>query len=220
MLVDHRGIGMTSLRTRGRLVHRLRKSGIRNSQVLDVILNTPRHIFIDEALASRAYDDTSLPIGYGQTISQPYIVARMTEILFETGSCSKVLEIGTGSGYQSAVLAQLVEQVFSVERIGALQSKARQRMRDLKLYNVRFKHYDGHMGWKEHAPYDAIIVTAAPNEIPRELLAQMANGGRLIAPVGRDGKQQLNLVTRTDNGYECALIEEVSFVPLLTGSRK
>ncbi len=217
---DHRGIGMTSLRTRERLIARLRESGIRNGQVLDVMLNTPRHIFIDEALASRAYDDTSLPIGFGQTISQPYIVARMTEILLETGACDKVLEIGTGSGYQSAVLAQLVDQVLSVERIGALQAKARQRMRDLKLHNVRLKHYDGHMGWKEHAPYDAIIVTAAPNEIPGELLAQMAEGGRLIAPVGIDGKQQLNLVTRASNGYECMHIEEVSFVPLLTGSRK
>ncbi|MFC1747677.1 protein-L-isoaspartate(D-aspartate) O-methyltransferase [Pseudomonadota bacterium] len=219
MTSSHRGIGMTSQRTRERLVSRLRDSGIKNSQVLDVILNTPRHIFIDEALASRAYDDTSLPIGFGQTISQPYIVARMTEILLETGPCDKVLEIGTGSGYQASVLAQLVEQVFSVERIGALQTKARKRMRDLKLYNVRMKHYDGHMGWKEHALYDAIIVTAAPNEIPQELLAQMAEGGRLICPVGPNGKQQLNLVTRTAKGYECAVIEEVSFVPLLTGSR-
>ncbi len=217
--IDHRGIGMTSQRTRERLVNRLREQGIHNPQVLDVILNTPRHIFIDEALGSRAYDDTSLPIGFGQTISQPYIVARMTEILLESGPCDKVLEIGTGSGYQASVLAQLVEQVFSVERIGALQTKARQRIRELKLRNVRFKHFDGHMGWKEHAPYDAIIVTAAPPEIPAELLNQMAEGGRLIAPVGPNGKQQLHLVTRTAKGYACDVIEEVSFVPLLTGSR-
>ncbi len=219
MAADLLGIGMTSQRTRERLVNRLREQGIQNTHVLDVIRNTPRHIFIDEALASRAYDDTSLPIGFGQTISQPYIVARMTEILLETGLCNRVLEIGTGSGYQAAVLAQLVEKVFSVERIGALQTKARRRLRELKLHNVRFKHYDGHMGWKEHAPYDAIIVTAAPNEIPQELLSQMTEGSRLIAPVGPNGKQQLHLVTLTDKGFECEVIEEVSFVPLLTGSR-
>lgn len=210
---------MTSQRTRERLVSRLRDAGIRNQQILDVMLNTPRHIFVDEALASRAYDDTALPIGFGQTISQPYIVARMTEILLESGPCGNVLEIGTGSGYQAAVLAQLVEQLFSVERIGALLNRARQRMRELKLYNVRLKHYDGHMGWKEHGPYDAIIVTAAPTEIPAELLAQLAEGGRLIAPVGPNGKQLLNLVTRTARGLERSVIEEVSFVPLLPGNR-
>lgn len=213
-----RGIGMTSQRTRERLINRLREAGISNRQILDVILNTPRHIFVDEALASRAYDDTALPIGFGQTISQPYIVARMTQILLESGPTQKVLEIGTGSGYQAAVLAQLVEQVFSVERIGALLNRARQRMRELKLYNVRLKHYDGHMGWKEHAPYDAIIVTAAPTEIPMELLTQLTEGGRLIVPVGPNGKQELNLVTRTKKGFERLMVEEVSFVPLLPGN--
>jgi len=216
---QYRGIGMTSQRTRERLISRLRDAGIRNQQILDVILNTPRHIFVDEALASRAYDDTALPIGFGQTISQPYIVARMTEILLGSGPCNKVLEIGTGSGYQAAVLAQLVEHVFSIERIGALLNRARQRMRELKLYNVRLKHNDGHMGWKEHGPYDAIILTAAPTEIPQELLVQLTEGGRLIAPVGPNGKQQLNLVTRTAKGMERVVIEEVSFVPLLPGSR-
>ena len=214
-----RGIGMTSQRTRERLISRLSDAGISNRAVLDVMLNTPRHIFVDEALASRAYDDTALPIGFGQTISQPYIVARMTQLLLESGPTGKVLEIGTGSGYQAAVLAQLVEQVFSIERIGALLNRARQRMRELKLYNVRLKHYDGHMGWKEHVPYDAIIVTAAPSEIPEGLLAQLSEGGRLIAPVGVNGKQQLNMMTRTSTGFDRAVIEEVSFVPLLPGSR-
>lgn len=214
-----RGIGMTSQRTRERLITRLSDAGISSRAVLDVILNTPRHIFVDEALASRAYDDTALPIGFGQTISQPYIVARMTQLLLESGPANKVLEIGTGSGYQAAVLAQLVEHVFSIERIGALLNRARQRMRELKLYNVRLKHYDGHMGWKEHGPFDAIIVTAAPSKIPEGLLAQLAEGGRLIAPVGVNGKQQLNMVTRTPTGFDRDVIEEVSFVPLLPGSR-
>ncbi len=209
---------MTSQRTRERLITRLSDAGISNRAVLDVIRNTPRHIFVDEALASRAYDDTSLPIGFGQTISQPYIVARMTQLLLESGPTDKVLEIGTGSGYQAAILAQLVEQVFSIERIGALLNRARQRMRELKLYNVRLKHYDGHSGWKEHGPFDAIIVTAAPTEIPEVLLAQLAEGGRLIVPVGASGKQQLNLVTRTEKGLERVVIEEVSFVPLLSGN--
>ncbi len=213
-----RGIGMTSQRTRERLISRLSDAGISNRAVLEVIRNTPRHIFVDEALASRAYDDTALPIGFGQTISQPYIVARMTQLLLESGPTDKVLEIGTGSGYQAAILAQLVEQVFSIERIGALLNRARQRMRELKLYNVRLKHYDGHTGWKEHGPYDAIIVTAAPTEIPEVLLAQLAEGGRLIVPVGASGKQQLNLVTRTAKGLERVVIEEVSFVPLLSGN--
>jgi len=219
MVGSHNGIGMTSQRTRERLVKRLRESGIRNKKVLEVILKTPRHIFVDEALGSRAYDDTALPIGFGQTISQPYIVARMSEILLESGPCEKVLEIGTGSGYQAAVLAQLAEHVYSVERINALLTRARKRMRELHLYNVRMKHFDGHMGWKENAPYDAIILTAAPEEIPEELLSQLKPGGRLIAPVGPNGKQQLHLIMHTDKGYECSIIEGVSFVPLLPGNR-
>lgn len=210
---------MTSQRTRERLIKRLREAGIHNKKVLDVMLSTPRHIFVDEALASRAYEDTALPIGFSQTISQPYIVARMTETLLETGPCHNVLEVGTGSGYQAAVLAQLFDHVFSVERISALLSKARQRIRELHFYNVRLKHFDGHMGWKENGPYDAIIVTAAPAELPRELLAQLNEGGRLIAPVGPDGQQQLNLITKTAKGFEQEILEDVSFVPLLSGNR-
>lgn len=215
----HRGIGMTSQRTRERLIARLQEQGIRNPKVLDVFRNTPRHIFVDEALASRSYDDTALPIGFGQTISQPYIVARMTEIAIETGPCKKVLEIGTGSGYQAAILAQVAEQVFSVERIGELSQRARQRFRELKLHNIRLKHVDGQTGWQEYAPYDVIVLTAAPLEIPTVLLEQLAVGGRLIAPVGQSGKQELVLVTRTEEGFRRMPIEEVEFVPLLSGNR-
>ncbi len=215
----HIGIGMTSKRTRDRLVQRLRDQGVRHERVLDTLRDLPRHIFVDEALASRAYDDTALPIGFGQTISQPYIVARMTEILLETGACDKVLEVGTGSGYQTAVLAKLMGDVYSVERIGALSNRARQRMRELKLYNVRLKHVDGTMGWPEFAPFDVIIVTAAPNSVPQELLAQLKVGGRLIIPVGPAGSQQLTLITHTEEGYEQKVFEAVSFVPLLPGSR-
>lgn len=212
----HRGIGMTSQRTRERLIERLRESGVRNTAVLETIRNTPRHIFVDEALASRAYEDTALPIGYGQTLSQPYVVARMTEALLE-GEPRRVLEIGAGSGYQTAVLAQLVEQVYAVERIAALVTRARERMRELRLYNVHWRHHDGGCGWPRHAPYDAILVAAAPPEVPQALLEQLAEGGRVVLPVGCGRKQNLIRVTRTPNGYEQETLEEVSFVPLVGG---
>ena len=216
---DLQGIGMTSQRTRERLVSRLRERGIRNESVLSVIRNTPRHIFVDEALASRSYDDTALPIGFGQTISQPYIVARMTELMINTGPCRKVLEIGTGSGYQAAVLGQLVEEVYSVERISGLLAKARKRLRDLQLHNVKVKGADGHMGWPAKGPFDAIILTAAPNDIPSELYQQLALDGRLIAPVGDKGEQDLVLITRTEAGFDKVVLEKVSFVPLVPGAK-
>jgi protein-L-isoaspartate(D-aspartate) O-methyltransferase len=173
MSVELRGIGMTSQRTRDRLVVRLREAGIQDERVLEVMRQTPRHLFMDEALASRAYEDSSLPIGFGQTISQPYIVARMTEVLLKDASPGRVLEVGTGSGYQTSVLAQLVPEVYTVERIAGLQEQARQRLaRQLKLTNIRYKHSDGNWGWKQHAPYDGILVTAAPEEVPPELLNQ------------------------------------------------
>ncbi len=212
-----RGIGMTSQRTRDRLVKRLEDEGISNREVLDVIRNTPRHIFVDEALASRSYEDTALPIGYGQTISQPYIVARMTEAIVEMGAPKNVLEVGTGSGYQTAVIAQLADNVFSVERIKPLLYAARKRFQELNLRNITVKHSDGSWGWPENAPYDAIIVTAAPIEIPQSLLDQLGIGGRLVAPIGPKGDQQLVLITRTETEFQRKILNQVSFVPLLGG---
>jgi len=220
MIQSLQGIGMTSLRTRERMIKRLMEQGIRNNKVLDVMRNTPRHIFMDEALASRAYEDTSLPIGYNQTISQPYIVAKMTELLLApSGQLSKVLEIGTGCGYQTAILAQLVDHVHSVERIGPLQKKAKDRLWDLKLKNVSYLHSDGGWGWLDHAPYDGILVAAAPLEIPEMLLQQMAVGGVMIIPVGKDGNQLLHRITRTESGYEVEKLEPVVFVPFLSGRK-
>jgi protein-L-isoaspartate(D-aspartate) O-methyltransferase len=216
-LLDLTGIGMTSLRTRERLVSRLTERGIRDERVLDVMRNTPRHIFLDEALAHKAYEDTALPIGFSQTLSQPYIVAKMTELLIEHGRPKKVLEIGTGSGYQCAVLAQVADEVFSVERIRPLQQKARQRMRLLKLHNVRFKHADGGFGWPENGPYDAILSAAAPESVPDDLTHQLAVGGRLLMPVGDYETQQLIMIERTEDGFEQQVIEAVRFVPLLAG---
>jgi protein-L-isoaspartate(D-aspartate) O-methyltransferase len=207
---------MTSQRTRERLVQRLRDQGIVNTAVLDVLRNTPRHMFVDEALAQRAYEDSSLPIGYSQTISQPWIVARMTELLLELGAVDKVLEIGTGSGYQTAVLAQLVGQVYSVERIKPLQNQARQRLRALRLKNVHLRHADGGMGWETEAPFEGIIATAAPEVIPPELIKQLGVGGRLIIPVGVD-TQYLQVVTRTTGGFETTTHDPVRFVPLRSG---
>lgn len=207
---------MTSQRTRERLVQRLREQGIERTDVLEVIRNTPRHMFVDEALAQRAYEDSSLPIGYSQTLSQPWVVARMTELLLATGPVGRVLEIGTGSGYQTAVLAQLVGQVCSVERIKPLQDKARRRLRELRLKNVQLKHADGGIGWETEAPFDGIIATAAPETIPPDLLAQLGEGGRLIIPVGVD-TQYLTVVTRTASGLETETFDEVRFVPLRSG---
>lgn len=207
---------MTSQRTRERLVQRLCEQGITNTAVLDVIRNTPRHMFVDEALAQRAYEDSSLPIGYSQTISQPWIVARMTELLLETGPVDKVLEVGTGSGYQTAVLAQLVGHVYSVERIKPLQNQARARLRALRLKNVSLQHADGGMGWAEQAPFAGIVATAAPEEIPPELLQQLAVDGRLIIPVGVD-VQFLQVIMRTATGFETTVYDQVRFVPLRSG---
>ncbi|MSS76065.1 MAG: protein-L-isoaspartate(D-aspartate) O-methyltransferase [Methyloglobulus sp.] len=211
------GIGMTSQRTRNRMVTRLIEQGIRRNKVLDVMRNTPRHIFVDEALASRAYEDTALPIGHNQTISQPYIVARMTELLLKAGHLSKVLEIGTGCGYQTAILAQLADHVYSVERILPLQRKAKGYLWDMKIKNVSFTHNDGGWGWPEYAPFDGILVSAAPLEIPETLLQQMAMGGVMVIPVGESGRQVLQRVLRTEKGYEVEEYESVSFVPFLSG---
>jgi protein-L-isoaspartate(D-aspartate) O-methyltransferase len=214
---DIRGIGMTSARTRDRLVQRLRDHGIKSNTVLEQIRNVPRHLFVDEALASRAYEDTALPIGLGQTISQPYVVARMTEALLDGFEGKKVLEIGTGCGYQTAILAPLVKQIFTVERIRELQQKAKQHLRDLDIYNVQFRPGDGWEGWAKYAPYDGILVAAAAPELPEKLLEQLAPGGRLIMPVGPSGRQDLLMITRMDDHYEQVSLGAVSFVPLVKG---
>lgn len=216
----HRGIGMTSMRTRNRLVDRLKDEGIKSQAVLEVVRNTPRHIFVEEALASRAYEDTALPIGLGQTISQPYIVARMTELLLEDGPLKSVLEVGTGSGYQTAILAQMVGRVYSVERIGPLLEQARSRMREMGLNNTRLKLSDGGMGMPEYAPYDGIMVTAAPAGIPLALVDQLQEGGRMVLPVGPDREQVLVKVTKTADGYEKEMLEQVVFVPMLGGVQR
>lgn len=215
--LQHRGIGMTSDRTRKRLIKRLREKGIRDSNVLNAMRTIPRHIFVDEALASRAYEDTALPIGRGQTISQPYIVARMTELLLESGPLDTVLEIGTGSGYQTALLSRLVRRVYSVERIESLQRLARLRFQELGLRNIRLHHADGSMGLPEYGPFDGILVTAAPEGIPRALVDQLKPGGRMVLPIGQEQAQILVRVTRTTEGYERELLERVVFVPLLGG---
>jgi len=212
------GIGMTSARTRDRLVQRLREQGIANLAVLDRIRNVPRHIFVDEALGSRAYEDTALPIGFGQTISQPYIVARMTEALLDGGPVDKVLEVGTGCGYQTAVLAPLVTQLYTIERIEPLLARARERLKELGIRNVRFRHGDGTLGWKAHAPFDGILVAAAPLTVPEPLLRQLKVGGRLIVPLGPEGEQQLVRLTRREQRVERELLGPVAFVPLLAGT--
>ena len=214
-----RGIGMTSQRTRDRLINRLREQGIKSEAVLDVMRQTPRHIFIDEALSHRAYEDTALPIGYNQTISQPFIVARMTETLLEAGPLKRVLEVGTGSGYQTSILAPLVGELYSVERIRPLQEKARNRLKLLGLNNTHLKHTDGGMGWPAKAPFDGILAACAPEEVPEELKQQLAVGGRLIIPVGGSENQELKLVVReSETEYTTQVLECVKFVPLLSGT--
>lgn len=210
------GIGMTSQRTRDRLIRRLSDQGVRNLTVLDAMRNMPRHIFIDEALSHRAYEDTALPIGHNQTISQPYIVAKMTEDLLANGPLKKVLEIGSGSGYQTAILSQLVDTVYSVERIKELHDRARDKLRSLKIRNVHFRHVGSEIGWQERGPFDGILVTAAPAMVPHELLDQLAEGGRMVIPVGRD-RQELQLITRKDGKLSEKVIEMVKFVPFVSG---
>ncbi len=212
-----KGIGMTSARTRDRLVQRLKDQGIRSPAVLEQIRNVPRHLFVDEALSSRAYEDTALPIGHAQTISQPFVVARMTEALLADFNCESILEIGTGCGYQTAVLAPLVKKIYSVERIRELLRKTRQRLRDLDIYNVQFRPGDGWEGWPKYAPYDGIIVTAAAPELPGKLLEQLVPGGRLVIPIGPQGRQELTMVTRKDDHFEQVSLGAVSFVPLVPG---
>jgi len=213
----HAGIGMTSARTRDRLVQRLRDQGIVDLRVLERVRVLPRHIFVDEALASRAYEDTALPIGFGQTISQPFIVARMTEALLQGGPLGKVLEIGTGCGYPTAMLAPFCELIYSIERVEPLVKRARERLVDLDVRNARLRHGDGMKGWPTQAPYDGILAAAAPLALPETLIAQLAVGGRLIAPVGPEGEQQLLRLTRTESGVHREVLGPVSFVPLLGG---
>ena len=217
--IELSGIGMTSQRTRERLIQRLKDQGITNQRLLDVFRITPRHIFLDEALAHRAYEDTALPIGFSQTLSQPYIVARMTEILLAAGPLKKVLEIGTGSGFQATILAQLVEHVYSVERIEPLLIKAKERFRKLGLRNITAELSDGSFGWQKHAPYDGIITTAAPHAIPDELLHQLAPNGILVIPVGAGDMQDLRVLRRVGSSseFEEEVVEQVKFVPLLGG---
>ena len=216
---DLQGIGMTSQRTRDRLVARLRERGITDEVVLGLIGSVPRHIFIDEAWGHRAYEDSSLPIGYGQTISQPFIVALMSQLL-NVSPRQRVLEVGTGSGYQTAVLASLCQRLFSVERIEALVPRAQERLAAMKLRNITLRYGDGYAGWLEKAPFDGILVTAAPPEIPAALVDQLAVGGRLIAPVGTAESQSLQVIDRTEDGLTETIHERVHFVPLVNGIAK
>jgi protein-L-isoaspartate(D-aspartate) O-methyltransferase len=217
MSSNHLGIGMTSQRTRMRMVQRLREQGIRDEVVLNAMGEVPRHIFVDEALAHRGYEDIALPIGFGQTISNPWVVARMLELARNGGALGKVLEIGTGCGYQAAVLSRLAKQVYSVERISQLLMRARLKLRELRITNVRVKHADGHLGLKDVAPYDAIVMAAAATHVPDALLAQLAPGGRLVMPLGSQ-EQLLTLITREGDGFTRQSLEPVRFVPLVPGA--
>ena len=211
------GIGMTSQRTRMRMVERLRSQGIRDEIVLSVLSEIPRHLFVEEALASRAYEDISLPLGFGQTISSPYTVARMTELARAGAGLNKVLEIGTGCGYQAAVLSRVAKEVYSVERVAPLLAKARKHFRELRLSNVRLRHADGHLGMPEVAPFDAILISASATHVPRDLLAQLEVGGRMILPMRRSGEQRLWMIERSAHGYVEKKMDAVKFVPLLPG---
>lgn len=215
---SRQGIGMTSRRTRERMINRLIEQGISSYKILDAMRNVPRHLFMDDALASRAYEDTALPIGHGQTISQPYVVAKMTELLIDQRQLKNVLEIGTGCGYQTAVLAHLIEHVNTVERIYPLYKQAKDRLWELDKRNVSYLHSDGGRGWEAKAPFDGILVAAAPPEIPEKLLEQLAVGGIMLIPIGRERDvQELQRVIRTESGYEIESLEPVSFVPFLSG---
>lgn len=210
---------MTSQRTRERLIQRLMDQGITHFEVLEAIRSVPRHLFVDEALAHRSYEDTALPIGYGQTLSQPYMVAKMSELALAHGRPAKVLELGSGSGYQTAILAALVGEICAVERIKPLLERARKQLRMLKIRNVRLRHGDGLEGWSSEAPFDLILGAAAPEQIPAALLEQLAPGGRLILPVG-GRRQNLTIVTATQEGFVEEAIEEVNFVPMISGTMR
>ena len=214
--MSRQGIGMTSRRTRERLIQRLMDQGITRFEVLEAIRTVPRHLFVDEALAHRSYEDTALPIGYGQTLSQPYVVAKMSELALAQGRPKKVLELGSGSGYQTAILASLVDEICAIERIKPLLERARKQLRALRVRNVRLRHGDGLDGWASEAPFDLILGAAAPERLPTQLLEQLAPGGRLILPVGGE-QQQLMMVTATPEGYVEEVIEEVNFVPMVRG---
>lgn len=208
------GIGMTSIRTRERLIQRLRDAGIQDEGVLAALHQVPRHLFVDEALASRAYEDTALPIGHNQTISQPYIVARMTQQVLANGA-QRVLEVGTGCGYQTAILCAQVREVYSVERLAPLHHSARRMLQELGYRNFRLKLGDGSSGWLEYAPYDGILVTAAATDVPMSLLGQLVAGGRLVIPVGTAAHQELFSIRLTEEGYVRERLEAVNFVPLI-----
>jgi protein-L-isoaspartate(D-aspartate) O-methyltransferase len=208
---------MTSQGTRDRLVRRLRAKGISDERVLKAVATVPRHEFVDEALSSRAYEDSALPIGLSQTISQPWVVARMTEAVLQGGKAEKILEVGTGSGYQAAILSLLVPQVFTVERIEELLKQARRRFHRLGMNNIITRHADGHLGWPSQAPFDGIIVTAAAAEVPEELTDQLAEGGVLVLPVERNGMQRLLSIHKTEEGLEEKDLGGVIFVPMLSG---
>lgn len=218
MTARHSGIGMTSQRTRMRMVERLRSQGIRDEVVLAVMGEVPRHLFVDEALASRAYEDISLPLGFGQTISSPYTVARMTELARAGSAPNKVLEIGTGCGYQTAVLSRLAKEVYSIERLAPLLAKARRNLREVRVTNARLRHGDGMLGIPDAAPFDVIVIAAAATHVPDTLREQLGVGGRMILPMSGKNEQRLCIIERTPQGYTEKKMDQVKFVPLLPGT--